>query len=375
MALVIFTSRVLPGQLRALLFRSLLASLLGGLAACGSIGPGTIRTDQVDYANSIGTAETKQLLLNLVRVRYHEVPSFISVSQLVASYGIELRSEGTLTGMNRNSSGGQRQASPQTSTETGGRFLAYGDYTDKPTITYTPLRGGDAARLLLNPIPPEVVFGLLASDQPARLVLGLPVAAINGVRNIAGIRPELIREGEQFREIIDLLDQLSSEERVALRFADEHGSKQAHLVFADKNPAGPRELRLRQLLGLDLTTHDFPVVFGLGRGEPDAITIHTRSMLEVLRTLSQVVPVRPGFRAHEPTKRSSIDPYLTRFNIHMGRRAPLNAFAAIAHNDRWYWIDHNDADTIESISFVMLLLNIEDSTSKTQVPIITIPSG
>jgi hypothetical protein len=376
MALLTVVSRIRLGQLRAVLVRSSLVISLGALAACGSIGPATIRTDQVDYADSIGTAETKQLLLNLVRVRYHEVPSFISVSQLVASYGLELRSEATLTAMDRtNSGGGARGATKQTSSETGTRFLAYGDYTDKPTITYTPVRGGDAARLLLNPVPPEVVFGLLASDQPARLVLGLPVAAINGVRNITGAREELATEGAQFREIVDLLDQLSNEERVALRFVDDHGVKQAHLVFADKNPAGPRELRLRELLGLDLTTHDFPIVFGLGRGEPNEITIHTRSMIEVLRTLSQVVPVRAGFRAHESKKLSSVDPFLDKFQIQMGRRPPLDAFTAIEHGGRWYWIDRDDADTIETISFVMLLLNVEDSTSKTQVPIITIPAG
>src|SRR5690606_10787019 len=238
------------------------------LGACTSIGPNAIREDQVDYADSIGHAATRQLLLNLVRVRHREVPSFIAVSQLVASYGVEYRGEASLSFVDRVTSALQRQ----TLKEHGGHVLAAGSYSDRPTITYTPLRGSDAARLLLNPIPPGVLFALLASDQPAHLVLGIPVAAINGIRNTTGDRQELIREGEQLREIIVLFDQLSTEERLALRFVEDHGSRRAHLVFADRNPAGPRENRLRQLLDLDASRHDVPIVFGLGKGQPSELS-------------------------------------------------------------------------------------------------------
>ncbi len=371
MILRTFTSRICFDRLQALMRKSVLLVALGLVAGCSSIGPNAIRTDQVDYADSIGHAATRQLLLNLIRVRHREVPSFISVSQLVASYGVEFRGEASLSFLDRTTSGKQRQ----TVDETGGRLLAGGSYSDRPTITYTPVRGGDAARLLLNPVPPEVLFALLASDQPAHLVLGIPVAAINGIRNVTGDRPELVSEGKQFREIIDLLDQLSSEERLALRFVDEHGARQAHLIFADRNPAGPRELRLRELLGLDLTTHDLPIVFGLGRGKPNELTIHTRSIIEVLRTLSQVVPFRPGFHGGESNRLTPVDPLLTKFRIQIGRFPPPDAFAAISHNNTWYWIERDDVETIEVISFVMLLLNVADTTIKTQLPIITIPSG
>ncbi len=358
-------------QLQTFVFKPLLIISLTIVGACTSIGPDAIRNDQVDYADSIGHAATRQLLLNLVRVRHREVPSFIAVSQLVASYGVEYRGEASLSFLDRVTSALQRQ----TIKENGGRLLAAGSYSDRPTITYTPIRGADAARLLLNPIPPGVLFALLASDQPAHLVLGIPVAAINGIRNITGSRQDLIKEGQQFREIVGLFDELSSEERLALRFVEEKGVRHAHLVLADRNAPGPRENRLRQLLDMDSTKHDLPIVFGLGRGQPEELTMHTRSIIEVMRALSQVVPSRPGFKGGMTNEINPVDPLLTNVHIHTGNSAPSDAFAAVSHRGHSYWIDQDDVDTIELISFVMLLLNVSDTSSSVQLPIITIPSS
>ena len=56
------------------------------LASCASIGPATVRRDQVDYADAVGEAAKRQLLLNLVKLRYGDTPNFVTLSQLVAGY-------------------------------------------------------------------------------------------------------------------------------------------------------------------------------------------------------------------------------------------------------------------------------------------------
>ena len=58
-----------------------IAFLLGG---CGGLGPRTIPADQIDYSNAIGEASKQQVLLNVVKLRFSDLPSFVSASQVVA---------------------------------------------------------------------------------------------------------------------------------------------------------------------------------------------------------------------------------------------------------------------------------------------------
>ena len=54
------------------------ASLLS--MACGSIGPPRIPHDRFDYGEAIARAWREQMLLNIVKLRYSEMPMFIEVS-------------------------------------------------------------------------------------------------------------------------------------------------------------------------------------------------------------------------------------------------------------------------------------------------------
>ena len=60
-----------------------IAFLLGG---CGGLGPRTIPADQIDYSNAIGEASKQQVLLNVVKLRFSDLPSFVAASQVVAGY-------------------------------------------------------------------------------------------------------------------------------------------------------------------------------------------------------------------------------------------------------------------------------------------------
>ena len=48
-----------------------------------------------------------------------------------------------------------------------------GTFSDRPTVTYTPIKGDDFARVMLTPIPPSELFAMLTTGAPAELTLGL----------------------------------------------------------------------------------------------------------------------------------------------------------------------------------------------------------
>jgi hypothetical protein len=63
-----------------------LASLV---AACTSIGPGTVPHDRIDYATSIGNSWKEQTLLNIVKLRHADMPVFLEVAQVIAGYQLQ----------------------------------------------------------------------------------------------------------------------------------------------------------------------------------------------------------------------------------------------------------------------------------------------
>ena len=76
--------------------RTLLLLLpLFSLTACPSIGPATVIRDRFDYASSVGESWKSQMLLNLVKMRYGDIPVFMDVGQVVAGYSIQRSVQGT----------------------------------------------------------------------------------------------------------------------------------------------------------------------------------------------------------------------------------------------------------------------------------------
>ena len=62
--------------------RSLVSAVFASLvAACTSIGPGTVPHDRIDYGTSIGNSWKEQTLLNIVKLRYADMPIFLEIAQ------------------------------------------------------------------------------------------------------------------------------------------------------------------------------------------------------------------------------------------------------------------------------------------------------
>ena len=131
------------------------------LFGCTGIGPGTVKRDRFNYVASISESWKRQMLLNLLKVRYTDAPVFMDISSVINSYSLE----GDI------SLGGQ--LAPVGRGDTFGALGAVGRYTDKPTISYQPLAGEKFARNLMAPIPVTGVL-LLRLSQNAWAALQTP---------------------------------------------------------------------------------------------------------------------------------------------------------------------------------------------------------
>ena len=142
------------------------------IAGCMHVGPNTVEVDRFDYSTAIAESWKQQTLLNIVKLRYADLPVFVDVASVVSGYSLETST----------SAMGQLASSSALQ----GNTLAIGGagrFTDRPTITYVPMTGEKFLRGLLTPIDPKNIFFMIQAGYPADFILALAVESINGVRN------------------------------------------------------------------------------------------------------------------------------------------------------------------------------------------------
>src|SRR4051812_2994625 len=101
---------------------------VGLLTGCGGIGPHTVTADRFDYTEAISTSWKQQMLVNIVKLRYGDTPVFLDVASVINQYSVEAQVDARFAWMN-----------PQITTGDSQTVGGSAKYTDKPTITYTPL--------------------------------------------------------------------------------------------------------------------------------------------------------------------------------------------------------------------------------------------
>src|SRR5215831_1113147 len=188
---------------------------------CTSIGPGTVPRDRVDYVNAIGTSWERETLLNIVKLRYGHAPVFLSITQVVTGYQFQGTASAAVTPSNftavSNTFGITGLASAQ------------GQYTDRPTIIYTPLTGVDFLQKLMTPIPPSALLFVLQAGYPADVIMPIALDAINGINNESRRRMRHAAD-PRFGRVVQLLRDLQSSEAVEVRIEQPKNASETSLI-------------------------------------------------------------------------------------------------------------------------------------------------
>lgn len=357
--------------------KSITAIFLLGLtlpfAGCRSIGPGSVARDRFDYSASIGESWKRQTLLNIVKLRYLDPPIFVDVAQIVSGYTLQTTA-----------SAGGAVAWPSAGYASGGVNLGgSGQYTDRPTVTYTPLTGNKFIKGLMTPLSPESVFFTIQSGWPADGVMFATVSEINGLKNqgtsITGVTPP----DPDFMRVLQLMRKIQLSGAVAMRIKQDNTSQQTTLLtFRSKNisPESLADIReLRGLLKLDPDAEEIKLVFGSNAVNDREVALITRSILQQMSTMAALVDVPPLDIAQgratpgwETVTNSVGFPRLVK--ISSSKTEPQNAFVSIPYRGNWYWIDDSDLKSKRTFAFMMLLFTLADTGEKEPLPLVTIPA-
>ncbi len=345
------------------------------IAGCGSLGPASVPRDRIDYIDAVSESWKEQTLLNIVRLRYGDAPTFLEVSSVISGYTIQ----GQL-------SAGASIASSATATIPSNLVTLGGNatYIDRPTITYTPLSGDKFARSLLQRLPPSEVLELVQAGYPADAVLMMTVRAINGIYNRSGIGGGTRDADPRFYPLLDALRRLQQSGIVSLRLEKQGTEQVAELILAsERSRSNEEDLRfIRDTLGARPDKNgELSVAFGLLPRSPNEIAILTRSMVEILLEVASgievpgedVVSGRTAPSAREAMASDSHDRPLIR--IRSSALSPASTYSAVQYRGIWYWIDDRDIASKRVFTFLMLFFSLAETGVTPQAPVLTIPAN
>src|SRR5512142_760159 len=200
------------------------------VAACSSIGPATVVHDRTDYGSSIGNSWKEQTLLNIVKLRYADMPIFLEVAQVIAGYQLQSTIGGSFTAGNFNAAVIGPMAASGTAT-------AAGTFTDRPTVVYSPLTGTDFLKRLMTPIPPSSVLFVLQAGYSAARVMPIMLDSVNGLANGSN---RLQRPPDpRFTRLVTLVGEAQSADTIEIRIQPrKEGAESSLIVFPPrKDPA------------------------------------------------------------------------------------------------------------------------------------------
>lgn len=337
-------------------------------AGCTGIGSHTIARDRFDYVSSISESWKRQTLLNLLKTRYVDAPVYMDITSVINQYAVEGQLQFGLSwadGVNGQTMGGT------------------GKYTDRPTITYSPMVGEKFTRSMITPIPISGILFLVQAGYPADYVLRICVQTINGIKNSSGMKMMQHDGDTEFYELLTLIHSCQSKGGMGMRVQSEDDQGAVVMFFRpSSDPAIAKEIaRIKQILNIDPNEQTFNVIYGSYAQGNTEIAILSRSMLQVMIEYASYIDVPESDIAEgrvSATYKMSPEvaarfPSLIR--VSNDKSSPDDAYVSVRYRNRWYWIDDRDDLSKRTFYFLMLLFSLTDRGVSQGAPIVTVPTN
>jgi len=350
------------------------AVLVTLLAGCTNIGPKTVPRDRFDYNMALADSWKEQTLLNIVKIRYADMPLFVDVASIVSGYSLEgsVNLGGTISSKDAYQ----------------GDFFAAGaaaKYTDRPTITYAPITGTKFNTSFMTPIPPRAILFLMQSGWPVDMIFPITVDSINGLRSRISAGANERQGDTDYYRLIGLLRKIQESGAVGMRILKGKDQKETTVLFFYRENLSPEvEAALREagkILGLEPGGREVTVTYGLIPESKREMAMLTYSMLQIMIKLATQIEVpaehvEDGRTMPSKTSADDSDSGLGRLiTIHSGTGHPDDAFTAVRYRDHWYWIDDRDFRSKRTFAFLMILFSLTETGGKEGLPLVTIPAG
>ena len=336
------------------------------LAGCSSYGPKSMNRDQLDYGNSIGENWKNQMLANIVKMRFVDMPVFIDVGTIVSGYSLETSVNGRL-GWGDSFTGGSTQG-----------LGAQGKFTDRPTITYMPKTGNDYLRSILEPIEPKSLLALIQAGYSSELLFTWAVEAINGVHNWSATGRSNRTADPEFLEFVNLMQELQYLGAVGFELRDNPETGQSIIFVLNKEGLAESTLqksrRTAEILNLEPGVDRYRVIYAPFKSGSDTLSIQTRSVIQMLGAMAGFIDV-PAEIAHFAAPGHDVSTVAKRpFHVLSSTERPEESFTQVKYKDYWYWIENSDMASKRVFTLMLFITTLTNQAGGQKAPVLTIPT-
>ncbi|MFT5726852.1 MAG: hypothetical protein ACI8PB_000984 [Desulforhopalus sp.] len=163
-----------------------------------SVGPQMLQDVYLSYNDRVRATADEELLLNIVRLRYLDTIEFLAINSISAQASFNVTLGAEITSNNIDST----------------LIIPELHYSDRPTFSFSPQRGTEFAKRLVEPINIDTLAYLAASDWPIKILMHLLVKEINGIVN------ESQGDMESFYKIANTLGDLQKKHKLLIAFTE-----------------------------------------------------------------------------------------------------------------------------------------------------------
>ncbi|GFK92881.1 hypothetical protein NNJEOMEG_00709 [Fundidesulfovibrio magnetotacticus] len=354
------------------------------LAAC-SFGPAKLPATRMDYNLAVARSSNEEMLLNLVRMKYFEQPLFLQVGSIASSFNYTVTAGATGT-------------FPDQRDFLRGVYYNYaptftGQYSDSPTVTYTPYQGQTYAQQFLAEVDLERFVVLYRAGWDIEYLLRLLVKRIGSLDHAydarTGFDPadharflELTRliAAMDDRGDLDIVTASPGKDKpnitlMTLRFKDEAEIETLAGLIGVRLRAGRTgkghlvaKARLVPVRERELAREE------QGDGGTTALAFSLRNCLRAMDVAGQGVEVPAELAA----RKAAFDlrpQFADVMDVRASRTRPLDAYVSVNHGGWWYSIRAEDTRSKEVLQLMLNLFALQSADPPKNTPVLTLPVG
>jgi len=330
------------------------------------------------YNITIQETNAEQMLLNLVRLRYSDIPFFLDVSSITtqSTFRSELNPSFPIPGFNQ---------------ENPAKIGTGVMWQDQPTLTYTPLEGSAFAVRMLRPIDLHTLQLLCYTGWDIDRIFRLLIQNFEGILNAPEASDESSEKFTQytrFAEFSALLRTFQRKGELQLGVNVRKPATQELPADESLQIAFPMEGEEGKRLAEILRCHESmgercrkEIDFGFnGKGK---MGIMTRSILSCMYYLSHGVQV-PEEHVESGMIKPPVCPdgvedeawqkmFCQLIRVCWSRFPPQNAFVSVKYEGYYYYIADSDRSSKKTFALLMQLYNLNAIVPVNRGPVLTLP--